>query len=501
MKAIFKFLSVAFVTLFIFSCSKDDDNNGGNNNGNTIEGITVTTIDITNVKTILATANSKVEVDATKATLTAKGIVWSTSANPTISLTTKTVENNTVGNFQSPITDLQHSTKYYVKAYATDNKGNTVYGNEISFTTKAGWQTIVSSGNFSVLGIKTDGTLWGWGSNNFGQLGDGSTNQRNSPVQIGADNNWKQISTGGTYDITPSVHSGYTLAIKNDGSLWAWGNNSDGQLGIGNTSNSYLPTRIGNSNDWKQVKASGYTSSAIKNDGSVWHWGRLKIAFGSSSPLQSNVPVQYAGMNQVDFLSVEHSGSAYNYLVKKNDGSTWGWGTNSNGQVGNGTISSQINNPTQISNTLNFTSIINSQSTSFGMTNSGTLYAWGQNNNGQLGDGTNADKNVPTLINTINSCKSISCSGGNTFVVKLDGTLWATGDGNEGCFGNGGTNNVFYTFTKIGNATDWKSVFVGNRYTFAIKNNGSLWAAGTNNLGQLGLGTPNYINSTFLLVE
>jgi alpha-tubulin suppressor-like RCC1 family protein len=357
MKIIIKFLSVALVALFVFSCSKDDDNNGGNSNGNTIEGITITTIDITNVKTILATANSKLEVDATKATLTAKGIVWNTSTNPTISLATKTVENSTAGNFQSSIIDLQHSTKYYVRAYATDNKGNTVYGNEISFTTKAGWQTIVSGGNFSVFGIKTDGTLWAWGSNNFGQLGDGSTNQRNSPVQIGADNNWKQISTGGTYDVTPSVHSGYTLAIKNDGSLWAWGNNSDGQLGIGNTSNSYLPTRIGNSNDWKQVKASGYTSSAIKNDGSVWHWGRLKIAFGSSSPLQSNVPVQYAGINHIDFLSVENSGSSYNYLVKKNDGSIWGWGTNSSGQVGNGTISSQINNPTQISNTLNFTSI------------------------------------------------------------------------------------------------------------------------------------------------
>lgn len=499
MKAIFKILTVGLITLFIYSCSKSDDNNGGGiNNGNTIEGITVTTIDITNVKTILATANSKVEVDVTKATLTAKGIVWSTSTTPTITLTTKTVENNTAGNYQSPITELKHSTKYYVKAYATDNKGNTVYGNEISFTTKVGWRSIVTGAKMSVLGIKTDGTLWAWGRNNFGQLGDGSTNQRNAPVQIGSDNNWKQVSISGEYEVGGNDQSGYTLAIKTDGSLWAWGNNSDGQLGTGNNTNYFVPARVGISNDWKQVKASMSTSLAIKNDGSVWHWGRYKLTYGNSLPLplQSNIPVLYTGINQVSLLD----GSDDGYMVIKNDGNIWAWGNNYNGQVGNGTSQNQINNPVQIANSLNFSTIYKGVA-SFGLTSSGQLYGWGRNGGGYLGDGTNSDKNVPTLINTISSCKSFSQNGGGTFVTKTDGTLWATGPGIEGSFGNGIETNQFYTFTKISTASDWNSIFGGDlSYTFAIKNNGSLWATGVNNWGQLGLGNTN--NSTiFKLVD
>jgi len=135
----------------------------------------------------------------------------------------------------------------------------------------AGNWAFVSAGGLHNAAIKTDGTLWAWGENDFGQLGDGTTENRTVPVRIGSDNNWASVFAGGSY----------TVAIKTDGTLWAWGTNDFGQLGDGTTENRTAPVQIGTSGNWKSVSVCGSYHSfdkkhtvAIKTDGTLWAWGR-----------------------------------------------------------------------------------------------------------------------------------------------------------------------------------------------------------------------------------
>ena len=141
---------------------------------------------------------------------------------------------------------------------------------------------VISAGHHHSLAVKSDGSLWAWGHNYFGQLGDGTTSERHGPVKIGSDNDWVMVSAGG-------YHS---LAVKSDGSLWAWGWNYYGQLGnSGFPFSEYSPVRIGFDNDWVMVSAGVYHSLAVKSDGSLWAWGRNNWGqLGNGTTIQSTQP-------------------------------------------------------------------------------------------------------------------------------------------------------------------------------------------------------------------
>ncbi|MCI5195002.1 MAG: hypothetical protein D3919_01975, partial [Candidatus Electrothrix sp. AW5] len=127
---------------------------------------------------------------------------------------------------------------------------------------KAGVAKVAAGANHTVI-IKDDGSLWAWGTNGHGQLGDGTTINKNSPVQIGTDIDWQAVAAGYYH----------TVALKTDGSLWAWGTNGHGELGDGTTSQRNSPVHIGTDTDWQAVAAGYYHTVALKTDGTLWAWG------------------------------------------------------------------------------------------------------------------------------------------------------------------------------------------------------------------------------------
>jgi len=170
-------------------------------------------------------------------------------------------------------------------------------------------------GYLNFLGIKTNGTLWGWGVNAFGELGDNSLGTpRTSPVQIGTDTNWKYVQTD---------HYGYTTAaLKTDGTLWMWGYNGYGQLGQNNTTNRTSPVQVGTGTNWARVMTGYYTTLAIKTDGTLWGWGYNGYgSIGDNTMTNRSSPVQIGtGTNwskiRVGFLAAN---------AIKTDGTLWGW--------------------------------------------------------------------------------------------------------------------------------------------------------------------------------
>jgi alpha-tubulin suppressor-like RCC1 family protein len=201
--------------------------------------------------------------------------------------------------------------------------------NQVSFIrigSDKNWAVISAGGGFS-LAIKTDGSLWSWGLNSYGELGDGPfgegrdglTIRRLSPGRIGTDNNWKTVSAG----------SGNALGIKTDGSLWGWGRNWFWQLGIGSREDQPRPVRIGSDNDWIAVSAGEQHTLALKTDGSLWAWGRNNRGqLGDGTTVDKNVPVRI--MNGVVAISaggghttaIKTDGSLCNSLGQIGDGTT-----------------------------------------------------------------------------------------------------------------------------------------------------------------------------------
>ena len=343
------------------------------------------------------------------------------------------------------------------------------------------WQSIATGQDHS-LAIKADGTLWTWGSNYHGQLGDGTTIERHSPVQIGSDTNWQSINTGGT-------HSFHSLATKTDGSLWTWGGNYFGKLGDGTTIDRYSPVRIGSDTNWQSIKAGGTASShslATKSDGSLWAWGsNYHGQLGDGTTIDRHSPIRIG--SDTNWQSIQTVGS-YS-LATKSDGTLWAWGRNYNGQLGDGTTIDR-HSPVQIGSENDWQSIAAGSGHSIAIKIDGTLWAWGANERGQLGDGTTTDRVIPVQVGSDKKWTQIEAGFSHAFAIKADGTLWKWGDNEYGQLGFEGASIVTYPVQDTPYLNwEWQAIAAGMSHSLAIKVDGSLWAWGGNDFGQLGDGT------------
>ena len=320
-----------------------------------------------------------------------------------------------------------------------------------------------------------------WGRNDHPISGTNDTGTKSTPVTTFAGGTtWKSVSCGFEY----------TAAIKTDGTLWTWGRNSKGQLGVNDANSRSTPvTTFAGGNTWKSVFSGGYHTIAIKTDGTLWTWGKNDIGqLGtnvSGNFVQTNVPVTtFAGGNNWKSAS----GGLNHTAAIKTDGSLWVWGYNNVGQLGTNDLTSRSTPVTTFAGGNDWKQVSGGKEHTAAIKTDGSLWTWGRNNLIQLG--INATGNRSTPVTTFaggNNWKSVSGGGEHTVALKTDGTLW--GWGYNG-FGSLGTNDGTIRSTPVttfAGGNNWKQVSCGNNHTAAIKTDGSLWVWGRNQFFQLGV--------------
>jgi alpha-tubulin suppressor-like RCC1 family protein len=337
----------------------------------------------------------------------------------------------------------------------------------------ANWQSVsiskIGSAGFT-MALKDDGTLWSWGNNSAGQLGDGSYDSRRlAPLQIGA--GFQSVSVG----------ANHTEAIKGDGTLWAWGWNAFGKLGDGTTHSTRLLVQVGTDADWLSVAAGGGHTVAIKKGGTLWAWGDNtygNLGDGTNYPY-SLKPEQIGANSWQSVVATEKA----NFAIRS-DGTLWSWG---DAIPYHGVLTV----PVQIGTDSDWQSVSALKSV-LAIKKDGTLWAWGDNSAGQLGDGTKISRTSPLQIGTAADWRSVATGFDHTVAIKKDGTLWVWGTGPDM-----GTGPDSYSLTphQFGVASNWQSVSVGIFGTLALTNGGALWGWGGNSNGVLGNGTtiPNIV--------
>jgi len=348
----------------------------------------------------------------------------------------------------------------HLLSWGANNFGQLGLGNTTSYSspkqigTLTNWVSL-ASGQAHQLAIKSDNTLWAWGYNINGQLGLGNTTNYSSPKQVGALTNWLTVTAGYRN----------SFAIKTDGTLWSWGNNLYGALGLGNSTYYSSPKQIGALTTWLKISAGLYSLLAIKTDGTLWTWGYngygllgLGNATNYSSPKQVGALTNWVYAN----AGVSNAASAI-----KTDGTLWAWGDNSFGQTG-------TNNTTRYSSPKQIGALTTWSYTTGGMTTlavqtNGTLWAWGRNYAGQTGLGSTGYFSSPNQVGSLTnwSNKITSSVRQQSIAVKTDGTLWTWGANSSGQLGQGNTTDLSSP-KQVGALTTWLNVSSGYSFTMGI---------------------------------
>lgn len=311
--------------------------------------------------------------------------------------------------------------------------------------------TFGTGGRKHSLAIRADNTLWVWGSGVAGVLGNnanGIAASRSSPVQVpGA--NWADASGG----------EGFSLGVKTDGTLWGWGDGNSGRTGHGNTTDYSIPVQIGGAANWASVVAGPFHGSALTTGGALWMWGSNAYGeLGQGDTTYRSVPVQVAGSD----WAVISTGQFRQVAIKTN-GTLWSWGLDSyRGNLGHGTVNTDLNYPAQVGSDTNWSSVVaNEHHSTLALKTDGTLWGWGYNKfstGGILGVGDADNHSSPVQIGSLTDWAKIGISNTTGVAIKTDGTLWTWGGGYSGGLGDG---TAVYRSSPVQVGLDANWAFVG----------------------------------------
>lgn len=367
------------------------------------------------------------------------------------------------------------------------------------------------------VALKSDGTVWSWGWNDYGQLGDGTRISASAPIQMPGVSAITMVAAGAGHTVmlksdgtvwgvgwnshgqtggqaggdeflddslapiqaqglsaATSIAAGiqHTVALKNDGTVWTWGNNYRGELGDGSATNRATPGQVPGLSGVTEIASGGDHNLALKSDGTVWAWGSNDSGqLGDGSLTDRSTPVQVAGLAGVSHIAAGMSHSA----ALKTDGTVWAWGDNSFGQLGDGTTTNRTT-PVQVHGLTGVTGIAAGGKNTAASIADGSVWVWGENRGGNLRDGTTINRATPILLQGWANISAISF-GGATSVIKPDGTVWSWGFNGYGQLGGGGvtSSSIPVAVPAYSGATQ---IAAGETHALALKSDGSVWQSG-----------------------
>jgi len=325
------------------------------------------------------------------------------------------------------------------------------------------------------VALRRDGTVWAWGTNYSGQLGDGTTANRSAPVQVQGLSDVASVTAG----------SSHTVALRSDGTVWTWGGNSFGQLGDGTTGNRSAPVQAPGLSDVIALDAGAGHTVVLRRDGTVWAWGWNKDGqLGDGTTTDRTTPTQAPGLTESAFVS---AGGGHTVALRA-DGTVWAWGLNTSGQLGDGTTAGWRSTPVQVQGAVYVVAAAAGYGHAAVLCGDGTVWTWGGNYFGQLGDGTTAGRTTPAQVPGLTDVAAASAGYSHTVALRRDGTVWAWGWNSDGQVGDGTTANRS-TPVQVPGLSDVVGVTAGDSYTVALRRDGTVWTWGSNYSGQLGDGT------------
>lgn len=330
----------------------------------------------------------------------------------------------------------------------------------------------------SAPAARAEGVPLAWGRNYSGQLGDGTTIDRTAPVSVVGLSDVKQVASG----------SQHTLALKNDGTVWGWGNNWEGELGDGTTTNRLTPVKTTVLSGITAIASGWNHGLALRNDGTVWAWGdNSDGALGDGTTINRAAPAQVPGLTNV----IAIAGGAFHSMALRSDGTLLSWGFNQAGQLGNGYADYNPHPvPSQVVGLTNVVAIRSGPYHSVAIRNDGTLWAWGSNSTGQIGDGTTADAYVPLHVPGLSGV--VAADGGLYFSVALlsNGTVWTWGWNAAGTLGDGTHSDTSRLVPgQVPGLSGVVAIGAGHSHCMALRNDGTVWGWGQNRYGELADGT------------